>query len=173
MTAKRRVVFICSRNAARSQMAEGFLTALYGDIYDAASAGLRAFRMSRTAIRVMKEAGIDISAQRSKSIGELGGTRFDLVVTLCDEAGCIPPPLLPPGDRYLHKVFPDPGTFPGNEEEVLAAYRDVRDRIGVWIRQQFGPGGSAVDGDLPSRSPPRISKRRKRPDGHILCDHEW
>lgn len=152
MTGKRRVIFICSRNAARSQMEEGFLRSLYGDIYDAASAGLRAFRVSRTAIRVMKEAGIDISAQRSKSVGDLAGTRFDLVVTLCDKAACISPSILPPGDEYLHKVFPDPGNFRGNEEEFLAAYRDVRDRIAAWIGEQFGPGSATVAG-LSSREP--------------------
>jgi len=152
MSGKRRVIFICSRNAARSQMAEGFLRALHADTCDAASAGLRAFRVSQTAIRVMKEAGIDISAQRSKSIGDLAGARFDLVVTLCDEAACIPPSLLPPGDEYLHKVFPDPGNFRGNEEEILAAYRDVRDRMAVWIGEQFGPG-SPTEVDRSSRSP--------------------
>ena len=142
MTVKRRVVFVCGQNAARSQMAEGFLRSLYGDRYDAASAGFRSFRVSLTATRVMKEAGIDISAHWSKSIGELGVARFDLVVTLCDEAACIPPSLLPPGDGYLHKEFPDPVTFRGSEQEILEAYRDLRDGIKSWIREQFGPGGS-------------------------------
>ena len=153
MGGKRRVIFICSRNAARSQMAEGFLRTLYGDRYEAASAGLQAFRVSRTAIRVMGEAGIDISAQRSKSVGELRGNRFDLVVTLCDEAGCISPSLLPPGDVHLHKVFPDPGSFRGDEQEILAAYRDVRDRIGAWIREQFGQGPSAAEPGQASAPP--------------------
>jgi arsenate reductase len=142
MAGKRRVVFICGQNAARSQMAEGFLRSLYGDRYDAASAGLRSFRVSRTATRVMKEAGIDISAHRSKSIGELGGARFDLVVTLCDEAACIPSSLLPPGDGYLHHEFPDPAHFRGNEEEILESYRDLRDGIESWIRERFVPAGS-------------------------------
>jgi arsenate reductase len=150
MAGKRRVIFICSRNAARSQMAEGFLRSLYGDTYDAASAGLRAFRVSRTATRVMKESGIDISAHRSKSIGELAGTRFDLVVSLCDEAACTPRSLLPPGDEYIHKEFPDPANFRGDEEEILEAYRDVRDRIESWIREQFGPKGSPGKTDIPS-----------------------
>jgi arsenate reductase len=119
MARKRKVIFICGRNVARSQMAEGFLRALYGDTCEAASAGLRSFRVSRTAIRVMKESGIDISAHRSKSIGELSGTGFDLIVRLCDEAACTPRPLLPQGARYLHKAFPDPGTFQGDEQESL------------------------------------------------------
>ena len=98
-------------------MAEGFLRALHGDTCDAASAGLQAFRVSRTAIRVMKEAGIDISAQRSKSIGELAGSRFDLVVTLCDEAACMPPFLLPPGILY-----------PANYSRTLGASGGTRKR---------------------------------------------
>ena len=141
MDRKRRVIFICSRNAARSQMAEGFLRALYGETYEAASAGLGSFRVSRTATRVMREVGIDISGQSSKSVGDLPPAQYDLVVTLCDEAACTPRSLLPCGNRYFHKEFPDPSDFGGDEEEVLAAWRDVRDRIGSWIRDQFGPGG--------------------------------
>jgi arsenate reductase len=160
MPAKKKVVFICSGNAARSQMAEGFLRALYGESYEAASAGLRPFRLSRTATLVMGEAGIDISAHRSKSVGELGGGEFDLVVTLCDEAACVPRHLLPHGARYLHHAFPDPAAVTGEGEEVLAAYRDIRDRIGAWIREEFGPGGRApVDGPPPGpRSPPDLQK---------------
>lgn len=153
MDRKRKVVFICSRNSARSQMAEGFLRALYGNTYQAASAGLQSFRVSRTAIRVMEEAGIDISAHRSKSIGELARDRFDLVVSLCDEVECTPRVRLPQGAGYLHKAFPDPGTFQGDEEEILAAYRDVRDRIGSWIEEQFGPGGSPGKAELMPASP--------------------
>jgi arsenate reductase len=142
MDGKKWVVFVCSRNAARSQMAEGFLRALYGERYGAASAGLRTFRVSSTATRVMGEAGIDISSHRSKSVGELGGREFDLVVTLCDEAACIPRHHLPPAGRYLHRPFPDPAAVTGDEGEILAAYRDIRDRIGAWVREEFGPGSS-------------------------------
>ncbi len=92
---------------------------------------------------------IDISAHRSKSIGELAGDRFDLVVSLCDEVSCTPRHLLPQGTRYLHKAFPDPGSFKGDEQEVLAAYRDVRDRIESWIREEFGPGSQPGGGRTP------------------------
>jgi arsenate reductase len=155
MERKRKVIFICSRNAARSQMAEGFLRALNGDTCEATSAGLRSFRVSRTAIRVMKEAGIDISAHRSKPVSEYEGTHFDLVVSLCGEAACIPRSLLPPGDEYLHTEFPDPENFRGDEEEILEAYRDVRDRIASWITEQFGPGGSRgkTDPSSPTATP--------------------
>jgi len=154
MDRKKKVAFVCSRNAGRSQMAEGFLRALYGESYEAASAGLRPFRLSRTATRVMGEAGVDIAGHRSKSVGELAGTRFDLVVTLCDEAGCVPRHLLPVGDRYLHKGFPDPAASSGSEEEVLATYRDVRDRIRAWIGEEFRPAATTGHGpDAPLAGP--------------------
>ena len=152
MDGKRKVIFVCSRNAARSQMAEGFLRALCGDHYEAASAGLDAFRVSRTATRVMAEAGIDISAHRSKSVAGLGGREFDLVVTLSDEAARVPRDRLPGGVRYLHHPFPDPAAASGGGEEVLAAYRDIRDRIGAWIGEEFGPAGTGV-GDRQAPGP--------------------
>jgi arsenate reductase len=158
MTGKKRVIFICSRNAARSQMAEGFLRFLYGDTYQAASAGIRPFRVSRTATRVMGEAGIDISAHRSKSIGEFAGTRFDLVVSLCDECACVPAALFPSGNTYLSQAFPDPANFQGNEEEILAAYRDVRDRIESWIKEQFGPGDFGEEDLMPQPPAPDLQK---------------
>ncbi|HXW98738.1 MAG TPA: arsenate reductase ArsC [Methanomicrobiales archaeon] len=153
MDRKKRVAFVCSRNAARSQMAEGFLRAWYGDSFEAASAGLEAFRVSRTAIRVMGEAGIDIAFHRSKSVAELGGRRYDLAVTLCDEAACVPRAALPAAGQYLHRTFPDPSVFPGGEEQVLDAYRNVRDMIGAWIREEFGPAGQGR-GDTRTGAPP-------------------
>jgi arsenate reductase (thioredoxin) len=152
MAAKKKVVFVCTGNAARSQMAEGFLRALYGDRYEVASAGIRPFRLSRTAARVMGEAGIDISGYRSKSVAGLGGGEFDVVVTLCDEAACVPRHLLPRGTRYLHHAFPDPAGITGSGEEAVAAFQDIRDRIGAWIREEFGPGGR-VPGDGPAPGP--------------------
>lgn len=141
MTGRRKVLFVCGRNAARSQMAEALLGSLPGDRYEASSAGLRPSTVSRTAIRVMAEAGIDISACRSKSVGELAGERFDVLVTLCYEAACAPASALPRAERHLHRTFPDPAAFRGDEEEVLAAYRDLRDRMAAWILDEFGRGG--------------------------------
>lgn len=165
MGGRRKVAFVCGRNAARSQMAEGFLRALCGDSHEAASAGLRPSTVSRTAVRVMGEAGIDISGHRSKPVCELAGERWDIVVTLCDEAACTPRALLPQADGYIHRAFPDPAAFQGNEEETLEAYRDVRDRIEAWIGAEFGPVATA------SGSPPPASKRRKRGDGQRYGDH--
>jgi arsenate reductase (thioredoxin) len=138
MTGRRKVLFVCGRNAARSQMAEALLNALSGDRYEASSAGLKPSTVSRIAIRVMAEAGIDISAHRSKSVGELAGERFDILVTLCDEAACAPASALPRAESYLHRTFPDPAAFRGDEEVVLEAYRDLRDRMAAWIRGEFG-----------------------------------
>jgi arsenate reductase len=153
MTGKKKVIFICSRNAARSQMAEGFLRDLYGNVYEALSAGLRPSRVSRTAARVMAEVGIDISGHRSKAVEEFGGTRFDVVVTVCDEAACVPRSLLPRGETYVHASFPDPGALTGNEEEILAGYRGIRDLIRGWIRDAFAPGSFIGKADMPG--PPR------------------
>jgi arsenate reductase len=159
MHGKKKVVFVCSRNAARSQMAEGFLRALYGGSHAAASAGLEAFRVSRMATRVMAEAGIDISPHRSKSVRELEGREFDLVVTLCEEAACTPRHHLPRARRYLHQAFPDPAAVTGEGEEVLAAYREIRDLIGAWIREEFGPGRAGEKAGCPgTESAPDLQK---------------
>src|SRR5512136_321605 len=159
MADRRKVLFVCGRNAARSQMAEGFLRALYGDLYEAASAGLRPSVVSSIAIRVMGEAGIDISSHRSKSLDEFSGEHLDLVVTLCDDASCVRDALLPDAGRYLHRVFPDPAAFAVSEEEVLAAHRDVRDRIGEWIREEFGPERTVRgSGRTPLPPPPDLQK---------------
>jgi len=83
------------------------------------------------------------------------------VVTLCNEAGYAPRALLPRGERYLHRGFPDPAAFGGNEEEILAAYRDLRDRIGAWVREEFGPGrfpGQDPDASLSGPGSPKDVK---------------
>jgi arsenate reductase len=124
-----RVVFLCGHNAARSQMAEGFLRAYGGDRFQAESAGTVATALHPLAVRVMAELGIDISAQRSKSVDELAGP-FDVCVTVCD-ANCP----IPPGARLqLRWKFPDPALARGTEAERLAAFRAVRDGIGSRVR---------------------------------------
>ncbi|HEY8731486.1 MAG TPA: arsenate reductase ArsC [Candidatus Limnocylindria bacterium] len=124
-----RVVFLCGHNSARSQMAEGFLRALGGDRFAAESAGTVASELHPLAVRVMREAGIDISAQRSKSIDELAGP-FDVCVTVCD-ANC---PIPPGAGLQLRWKFPDPVLARGTEEERLAAFRVVRDGIEKRVR---------------------------------------
>lgn len=134
---KEKVLFICTNNSARSQMAEGLLRALYGDQYEVYSAGTHPTGVNPYAIKVMSEIGIDISNHKSKSIEEFFGMEIDYVVTVCDKAKetC---PYFPGGKKYLHQSFEDPANYEGSEEEKLEAFRKVRDKIKEWIIKTFG-----------------------------------
>lgn len=136
--AKIKVLFICTANAARSQMAEGLLRARYGDRYEAYSAGTRQSKVSTRAIAVMREIGIDISHHQSKTLDAVSGYSFDVAVTLCDNAHAVCP-VVWNAARTLHHGFADPHLTPGAEEEILAGYRKVRDEIAAWIDTTFGP----------------------------------
>jgi arsenate reductase len=125
----KRVLFLCSHNSARSQMAEGFLRALGGDRFAVQSAGTKATRVHPLAVAAMREVGIDISAQRSKSVDEVG-EGWDVVVTVCD-AHC---PVPPRAGMRLSWRFPDPSAASGTEAERLEAFRRVRDGIGSRVR---------------------------------------
>ena len=138
MITKTRVIFVCTANAARSQMAEGLLRAKYGDRYEVFSAGTRQSKVSTRAIIVMHEIGIDISHHRSKTLDELRGTSFDLAVTLCDNASAICP-IVSGAKKTIHHGFTDPHIVPGTEETILNGYRRVRDEIAGWIDGEFGP----------------------------------
>ena len=123
------MVFLCGHNSARSQMAEGFLRALGGEYVQAESAGTVASELHPLAVRAMAEVGIDISAQRSKSIDELTGP-FDICVTVCD-ANC---PIPPSATVRLRWKIADPALARGSEDERMAAFRVVRDGIGLRVR---------------------------------------
>jgi len=125
---KQRVLFLCTHNSARSQMAEGLLRHLAGDRFDAYSAGTEATRVRPLAIRVMAEVGVDIAHQESKTFDRYLGQPFDAVVTVCDQANESCPVFLGARER-LHWSFPDPSRATGTEEEQLATYRTVRDAI--------------------------------------------
>jgi arsenate reductase len=131
--AKQRVLFLCTHNSARSQMAEGLLRASAGDRYDAFSAGTEATHVRPLAIRAMAELGIDISKHESKTLDRYLDERFDAVITVCDDANesC---PVFPGAAQRLHWGFPDPSRARGSEEEQLAIYRTVRDAIGERIK---------------------------------------
>jgi len=133
---KKTVLFICTHNSARSQMAEGFLNALHGDRYESYSAGIEPTKVNPYAVKVMAEAGIDISKQRSKSIEEFRGRIFDYVVTVCDDAKEACPFF--PGDKILHRGFRDPSRFKGADDEILKKVRRVRDEIRDWLDETFG-----------------------------------
>ena len=137
MTMKTRVIFVCTANAARSQMAEGLLRAKYGDRFEAFSAGTRQAKVSVGAIAVMQEIGIDISHHRSKTLDEFRGVSFDIAVTLCDNAHAICP-LVSGAKKTIHHGFPDPRLTSGSNEELFIGYRNVRDMIAAWMNTAFG-----------------------------------
>ncbi len=134
---KKKVLFICTNNSARSQMAEGLLNTLHGDRYEAYSAGLEPTEVNPYAINVMAEINIDISKQRSKSIEKFRRDSFDYVVTVCNHAKEVCP-IFPGGKAFLHKGFTDPSEFKGTEGEILAKVRRIRDEIADWIHETFG-----------------------------------
>lgn len=129
-----RVLFLCTANSCRSQMAEGFLRHLGGDRFEAASAGAQATQVNPDAIRVMKEAGIDISSHRSKDVSEFMGQHFTYVVRVCDRAKetC---PIFPGAFRYFDWGLDDPAMAEGTEAERLAVSRRVRDEIENRVRE--------------------------------------
>ena len=122
------VLFLCTGNSCRSQMAEGFARAMLPKNWRIYSAGVRAEGLNLFAVRVMKEAGVDISMQRSKTIESLTGLRPDIVVTLCDNAKELCP-IYPSHVRSEHWGLPDPADAKGTDEEILCVYRRVRDSI--------------------------------------------
>jgi arsenate reductase len=127
---KQRVLFLCTGNSARSQMAEAFLRKYAGDIFEAHSAGLEPKGVNPLTTRVMKEAGIDISEQTSKGIETyLGKTDFQYLITVCDDADQNCPTGLPGIKTRMHWSFEDPARLQGAEEENLAKFREVRDLI--------------------------------------------
>ena len=125
---KKRVLFLCTGNSCRSQMAEGFLRHMAGDRFEAFSAGVKPTQVNPLAIKVMAEAGIDISKHRSKSAMEFIGQKFDFVVTVCDNAKqtC---PIFPGKYEKIHWDLEDPAEAQGSEEERLAFFRRIRDEI--------------------------------------------
>lgn len=130
-----RVLFLCTGNSCRSQMAEGWARALRSDRIEAHSAGLEAKGLNPKAVKVMAEAGVDITAQRSKTIDDLGDASFDWVVTVCGHADetC---PTFPGKARKVHVPFDDPPALErgvGSEEAALQIYRRVRDEIRAFV----------------------------------------
>jgi arsenate reductase len=135
MSAKLKVLFLCTGNSCRSQMAEGWAHALKGDVIDAYSAGIVAHGQNPNAIKVMAEAGVDITGQASKTLASLDGTTFDVVITVCGNAdeNC---PIFPGKTRKIHHGFDDPPKLAKDAktpDEALDAYRKVRDEIKAYV----------------------------------------
>ncbi len=130
------IMFLCTGNSCRSQMAEGFCRKYWGNEFQVYSAGTKKHGMNLRAIQVMKEAGVDISSHSSKTVEELPNISFDYVVTVCDSAKESCPYF--PGGKIVHIGFQDPPALTknmANEEEILAVYRRVRDEIETTIKK--------------------------------------
>ncbi len=135
MSERIRVLFLCTGNSCRSQMAEGLCRHLRGDVIEPFSAGIEIHGLNRLAVQVMREIGIDISGHSSKTVADLGNSEFDYVVTVCGHANetC---PFFPAGTRVVHRGFDDPPKLAINaasDEEALTHYRRVRDEIREFV----------------------------------------
>jgi len=133
---RKKVLFICTHNSARSQMAAALINKFWAEEYEAYSAGTEPTAVNPHAIKAMAEIGIDISNNQAKHVNTYKGQSFDYVVTVCDHAKetC---PFFPGAKKYLHQGFVDPSTFTGTEEEQLSKFRRVRGEIKSWIESTF------------------------------------
>jgi arsenate reductase len=137
MTQRQRVLFLCTGNSARSQMAEGLLRHIASDQFEVFSAGTRPVGLNPNAVTAMAEIGIDIAGSRSKSVDEFAGQQFDYVFTVCDNAkeSC---PIFPGAGKRLHHSFEDPAAAPIDQQAVI--FRKVRDQIAARLREFIGNG---------------------------------
>ena len=151
-TERQRVIFVCTHNSARSQMAEGMLRAWGGDRFEVFSAGTEATRVRPEAIAVMGEIGIDIGGQESKTLEPFMGDAFSWLITVCDQAreSC---PVIPGVSQQAHWSIEDPSGIEGDEATRLAAFREardiLRDRIHIFML-------AAGRDDLPHPEPQRV-----------------
>jgi len=150
---KTKVLFLCTHNSARSQMAEGLLRHYYGDRYEAFSAGATPTKLNPLAVKVMEEIGIDISGQSSKSIEDFRGRDIDVVVTVCKNTPRLSCPFcstplsagrpdiirsnIPSAKQWVEHGFDDPSDVEGSEEEKVRAFRSTRDEIRNWVLRYF------------------------------------
>jgi len=135
---KKKVLFVCIHNAGRSQMAEGYLNARYGDRYRGFSAGTRPGRLNPYVVGAMAEIGIDISGHRVKDLAEFDEQEMDYLVAVCEGGIC---PFFPWAKEEIHREFPDPSRLTGTDEEIMAGVRRIRDAITTWIDETFGALG--------------------------------
>ena len=135
---RKTVLFVCTHNSARSQLAEALLREHYGDFYRVFSAGTSPTSLNIFVKRVLAEMGNDWSKHKSKHVDEFSDQDIDIVVTVCDSAkeNC---PFFPGAKSYLHKSFEDPSTFTGTSDEILSAVHKVKDEISDWIKLEFDP----------------------------------
>ncbi|MCF7873378.1 MAG: arsenate reductase ArsC [Candidatus Omnitrophica bacterium] len=136
---KKKVLFVCIHNSARSQMAEAFLNQLARDKFEAESAGLEPGKLNPLVVKVMQEVGIDISANKTKSVFDFykQGKLYDYVITVCDESQSERCPVFPGVAKKLHWGFSDPSSFSGTDQEKLEKTRKVRDEIKMTLEEWF------------------------------------
>lgn len=134
---KLKVLFLCTHNSARSQMAEGLLRTMYGDRFEAYSAGTEVTLVNPYVIKSMAEIGIDLTSHWSKHLNEFINEDIDYVVTVCDSANEVCP-YFPNAKNRLHRSFPDPAKLNGDEEKILGAVAKVREEIKSWLQETFG-----------------------------------
>ena len=143
--ATQRVLFLCTGNSARSQMAEAFLRKYAGEHFEVHSAGLEPKGINPFTIQVMGEKGIDISGQTSKGIDTyLGKVLFQYLITVCDDADKNCPTVWPGVNQRMHWSFEDPATFQGTDEQKLEKFRQIRDLIEARIKSWLAEQGIAI-----------------------------
>ena len=141
---KKKVLFICIQNSARSQMAQAFLNLICPDYFEAHSAGLEPGALNPLAVQAMKEIGIDISQKKTQSVFDVfkSGQFFPYVITVCDESSAERCPIFPGVTKRLHWSFPDPAALTGSHQERLDGVRKIRDqiraRIEIWCDEMCG-----------------------------------
>ncbi|WP_353571009.1 arsenate reductase ArsC [Candidatus Albibeggiatoa sp. nov. BB20] len=141
MTGKKRVLFVCIHNSARSQMAEAWFNELCADNYIANSAGIEPGSLNPLVVKVMQEAGVDISHKQTNAVMDYvkSGDLFSYVITVCDETSAERCPIFPGVTTRLHWSFPDPSVLEGTEEQKLVEIRKIRDtikaKIADWIKE--------------------------------------
>jgi arsenate reductase (thioredoxin) len=134
---KKKVLFVCIHNSARSQMAEAFMNRMCGGEFEAQSAGIEPGKLNPLVVEAMLEIGLDISGNQTKAVSGMinSGEHFAYVITVCDETSAERCPVFPGVTTRLHWSFPDPSSFPGTHEEKLAQTRQVREAIHLKIEQ--------------------------------------
>ena len=136
---KQKVLFICTHNSARSQMAEAFLKDRYPEKFEVFSAGTKPGKINPYVVKVMAESGFDLSKNKTKNVNQFLDSGIDFVITVCNNAKetC---PFFPGAKEYMHHSFNDPSRFNGSEEEILEQVRVVRDAIKNWVEKTFEDG---------------------------------
>jgi arsenate reductase len=146
---KPQVLFVCIHNSARSQMAEAFLKQACSDVFEVHSAGLEPGKLNPIVVEAMRDAGIDISGNKTKPVSDYvkSGLKFEYVITVCDETNAERCPIFPGVTKRLHWSFPDPSTLQGTHEEKLARTCEIRDLIDARIDAWCGEVCPEVCGD--------------------------